>query len=532
MEFLDETIGIGLKKRAEKTPNNLAVITDEHRYTWLEIDLMSDYLAVQMMKKGIKKGDKVGIIGVNSPDWMFYFFAIAKIGAVSVLFNTRFKEKEIRHCIDITHLKHIFFSKNFENVSYENMLQNIIQSNYSEITASKMDKSYGEWRKICIDNKLRKDVFNMDIFADSSSAATIMFTSGTTGASKGVELRHYSVVNNSKAIQTTLNWNSSDVMCVAVPLFHSFGMTGCVLASMQCGCGMYLAKSTRTLDICEGIQKEKCTVMNGVPSMFLAMYRNGKRNAFDLSSIKSGLIAGSHIFPQDYFEILTVFPNMKLQPSYGQTETSPCVTLCHLDDTIETKSKCAGRPIDGVEVRIQKLDGSICGINVEGEIQVKGYNVMIGYVDNEKATKKAFTKDGWLKSGDLGYIKEDGNLVVTGRIKNLIIRGGENISPTEIENAIRRTVGDREVKVMGVPTKVLQEEIVACIEGEGDEELQNKIVNALKNEISDYKIPKYIAFMSEFPRNSTGKINERIIRDKMISEFTNIKRKNSKHNLL
>ena len=141
MEFLDETIGIGLKKRAEKTPNNLAVITDEHRYTWLEIDLMSDYLAVQMMKKGIKKGDKVGIIGVNSPDWMFYFFAIAKIGAVSVLFNTRFKEKEIRHCIDITHLKHIFFSKNFENVSYENMLQNIIQSNYSEITASKMDKS-------------------------------------------------------------------------------------------------------------------------------------------------------------------------------------------------------------------------------------------------------------------------------------------------------------------------------------------------------------------------------------------------------
>ena len=266
--------------------------------------------------------------------------------------------------------------------------------------------------------------------------------------------------------------------------------------------------------------------MNGVPTMFLAMLRNKFRDRFDLTSIKSGVIAGSQIFPQDYKDICEMFKGINLQPSYGQTETSPCVTICSIDDPIDVKANTVGKVIPNVEIRIMKKNSVVpCGKNVEGEIQVKGYNVMQGYISNPEETKAAFTEDGWLKTGDLGYIREDDNLVVTGRFKNLIIRGGENISPVEIEKAIKEVLDNQDVKVLGVPTIVLQEDIVACIEEKEDEELREKIMNHLKETISDYKIPQKIFFIEDMPRNSTGKINEKVLKDKVMADMMRNKRK-------
>ena len=523
LKFLEKTIGQLLEMRAKCTPDKPALIVEEGVYTWREINSIANYICDEMAQWGVKEGDHVGIIGINSDSWVFHYFAAVKLGAGAVLFNTRFKQAEIERGIALTDLKHFFYSRNFENVSYEETMKKLLYPNTTVRCCMDMEKTYEQWKKIAKES----ENLNFEASTDFNAVTSLLFTSGTTGNSKGVQLTHYNIVNNSLAMQSQMGWNEHDIMNVVVPLFHTFGVTGCILTMLH-ACGqMYLSQSTRSVDICSVIEKYKCTVMNGVPTMFLAMLRNERTKEFDLSSLKSGVIAGSQIFPQDYLDICSMFEGINLQPSYGQTETSPCVSLCSIDDPIEIKANTSGKAIEGVQIRIMKKNAKEpCGYNVEGEIQIKGYNVMAGYISNPEETKAAFTEDGWLKSGDLGYLREDGNLVITGRFKNLIIRGGENISPLEIEKALKEIVGQRDVKVFGVPTIVLQEDIVACIEGEGDEEFRQEIIKGLKERISDYKIPTHIFFMDEMPRNSTGKINEKVLKNKIIADLS-INRRNS-----
>lgn len=510
--------------RAGCTPDNPALIVKDGIYTWNDIRCIVDALCEDMLEMGIKKGDHVGIIGINSDSWIFHYFATVKLGAVAVLFNTRFTLKEIERCIGLTKLTHLFYSRNFEDVSYEDTVRRLLYPNTTVRRCCFMEKSYEQWKEKAKEGSLTY----FEPSSDCKSIANVLFTSGTTGNSKGVQLSHYSLLNNALAMTESMGWNEKDNMLTTVPLFHSFGITGCILSMLHSSCKMYLLQSTRSVDIFTAIEKYGCTIMNGVPTMFLAMLRNENRKNFDLTSLKSGIIAGSQIFPQDYIDICSMFEEINLQPSYGQTETSPCVTMCKREDPVDIKANTVGRVIPGVEIRTMKKGAAKpCGVNVEGEIQVRGYNVMEGYISNPEETKNAFTEDGWLKTGDLGYIREDGNLVVTGRFKNLIIRGGENISPVEIERAIKEIVGKVEVKVFGVPTIVLQEDIAACVEMKGDDELKNKIKEYLKGRISDYKIPKYIFFMEDMPRNSTGKVNEKFLKNKVIADISAKKRKSS-----
>ena len=509
--------------RASQYPDRPALIVKDGVYTWKDIDSIANYICVEMQERGVKEGDHVGIIGINSDSWLFHYFAAVKLGAVAVLFNTRFTPAEIERGIGITDLKHFFYSRNNEHKSYEDIMANLLYPKTPVRHCVDMEKSFEQWKAIADENK---DV-KFPSSTDYNAVTNVLFTSGTTGNSKGVQLTHYNLLNNSLAMTLNMGWNENDIMNIAVPLFHTFGITGCVLAMMHVCGQMYLLQSTRTVDKCHAIEKYKCTVMSGVPTMFLAMLRNEHRKEYDISSVKSGIIAGSQIFPQDYLDICKMSDGINLQPSYGQTETSPCISICRLDDPIEIKATTVGRPIDGVSVRIvRKGDTVPCGCNVEGEIQVQGYNVMAGYISNIEATKETFTEDGWLKTGDLGYIREDGNLVITGRVKNLIIRGGENISPVEIETAIKSIIGSKyEVKVFGVPTVVLQEDIVACIEIDGNPDLAQEIKDKLRGQISDYKIPSYIFFMDEMPKNSTGKVSEKMLKNKIIADLSMMKGK-------
>ncbi len=516
MIFFKKTIGQILNSKVLKTKDEIALIASDGEYTWQDVSDITNFISKEMMDIGIKKGDYVGIIGKNSESWLFHYLAVVKIGAVAVLLNTRFTGNEIKKCIALTETKFIFYSENNEERSYEEDFHQMLYPNSTVRYYREMERSFQQWQQISAEGNEIK----IEPFEDYDAVASVLFTSGTTGNSKGVQLTHYNLLNNSFAMKEKMGWDKSDIMCIAVPLFHTFGITGCVLAMIHASGKMHLLKSTRTIDICKDIEKYKCTIMNGVPTMFLAMLRNEKCKKYNLKSINSGIIAGSQIFPQDYIDICSMFDNINLQPSYGQTETSPCVTICDKDDTMEIKANTVGKVIDGVEVRIMKKDSDeASGCNVEGEIQVKGYNVMKGYVANTQETQEVFTQDGWIKTGDLGYLREDGNLVVTGRFKNLIIRGGENVSPIEIEAAIKEIIGQYEVKVLGIPTVVLQEEIVACIEGENREELKEIIYKRLQENISDYKIPKHIFFMKEIPRNSTGKINEKVLKNKIIAEI-------------
>lgn len=509
MELIRKTINEILKDRAKNTPESIGLIYEGASYTWREIDLISESLCFDLKKLGVKKGDKVGLYGMNSASWLFHFYAVQKIGAVAVLFSTCFKENDVERGIVLAGVDYLFYSEGYKGEDYKDIVARLNDKHIESVKMYLyMEKTEKTWKE-----KIKGEVLITEENIDPFDVALVIFTSGTTSYAKGVMLTHHNVVNNARQMNESMRWNKDDRMVVTVPLFHSFGITSCILASIDAGFEIVLMGHYRTVEVCQTIEKYKGTILNGVPSMFLAMLRNDERLKYDLSSVKSGIIAGSPINPKEYIEICSIFDDIKLQPSYGQSESSPCITIADYDDTIEKKSVTDGKVIEHVELRIRKLkDGSICKPGEEGEIEVRGYNVMKGYIGSGCETDKTITLDGWLKTGDLGVMSEDGYLSITGRLKNVIIRGGENVSPVEVENAIKDVVKNSEVKVFGVKSEVVQEEIVAAIETEGDKTLEGmkkEIQTHLKKTLCGYKIPRYIYFIDSMPRLGSGKIDEK-----------------------
>ena len=305
-----------------------------------------------------------------------------------------------------------------------------------------------------------------------------------------------------------MRWNENDKLCIAVPMFHCFGLTAGILACLISKTTMVIPESNRSSKIVKCIREHKCSILNGVPSMFLAIANKFPREEIASLNLKSGIIAGSFIGYEEFKYISDIFNDMKLQPSYGQTETSPCVTIANLDASIEEKAASAGRAIEHVDIRINGIEGALyCEKFVQGEIEVKGYNVMLGYYNNKFANENVFTDDGWLKTGDMGYIDDEKFLHISGRIKEMIIRCGENISPYEIENAIKELNEIKEVKVIGIESEIVQEEIVACIILKEKHSLTDiEIREFLKDRLAKYKIPAYIVRLEEFPYTTNEKI--------------------------
>jgi fatty-acyl-CoA synthase len=310
-------------------------------------------------------------------------------------------------------------------------------------------------------------------------------------------LSHYSVVNNAAALVEALHINENDKICVTVPLFHTFGITADMLVSLHSLCPMCIMEYFSLTNIFQWLEEGKCTVLNGVPSMFLGMLENSFRKDFDISSIKKGIIAGSPISIAEYNRICEGFKIDKLLMSYGQTETSPCVSISDYDEPIEAKADNAGKIIENVEVRIQ-----------DGEIQTRGYHVMQGYYELPEENAKVFTPDGWLKTGDAGFLDSQGRLHITGRLTEIIIRGGENISPREIESYIAECENIKQVKVTSIATPVIQEEIVACIITKDGKEMKPEVIqDYVGNYLAAYKVPKYVLTFDNFPLTTNGKID-------------------------
>ncbi|KXB73607.1 MAG: AMP-binding protein [Peptostreptococcus sp.] len=513
MELTNKTISEYLEDRAEMTPESAFIRHGEEIYTWKSVNNITSKMALVLLEQGVKKGDKVGIYGVNSSSWIIIFFALQKIGAVAVLINSCYKEKELYDCIKIADMKFLFYTTVCTGYTCDLIVEKLKKrSDLKKVNFYKIEHTYEEWMKIekreC---KIKRGIFDKP---NSEDTACILFTSGTTNICKGVILSHRSLVNNAREVCEQMRWTEKDSMCLVVPLFHCFGVNVSLLTSLIAGMTVTLLDKYKTVSVCEAIEKYKCTVLNGVPSMFLAMTKNPKFDEFDLSSLKSGIIAGSPIYKEDYIGICNKLKGMKLQTSYGLTEASPCVSISDYEDSIEKKAVSAGKVIDHIDVRIIDLDtGKECPRGQVGEIFVKGYNVTSGYLSSDPVVCDAVRPDGWLKTGDLAYMDEDSYLYIVGRRKNLIIRGGENISPQEIEECIKDYNNKLDVLVIGVKSDVLQEEIVAVIEGRQDDEMVGKIKEYMRDSISSYKIPKYFVFIESFPRNATGKINEKALKE-------------------
>ena len=509
MELVNMTVSKCFRERVKKTPDKIFMNHGKEVFTWSCVENLTDKVAKVFLEQGIKKGDRVGLVGVNSASWIIAFLSLQKIGAVAVLINPCFKEKELTDCIKIADINHMFYTNLCGDNSTDELMQNIKNNREtSHLKIYNIEKTYEEWIKLAKKNiNSKKEILEQE---DAKELACILFTSGTTNNCKGVMLSHYSIVNNAREVVEQMRWNENDKMCLSVPLFHCFGVTVSLLTTIIAGMSISLIHKYKTMHVCRVIEKNKCTVLNGVPSMFLAMIKNPRMKDYDLSSLKSGIIAGSPIYKNEYLDICKKLPGVKLQTSYGLTEASPCVSIADYDDDLDKKAKTSGKIISNVDVKIIDLKSNQeCIPNQVGEIYVKGYNVTKGYLASDPVICDAVQADGWLRTGDLAYIDDEGYLVVVGRRKNLIIRGGENISPVEIEEFIKEVKTGLDVFVFGMKSEILQEEIVACIEGKKDDEMIHKIKNHLNKNISKYKIPSYFVFVEKFPKNPTGKINEK-----------------------
>lgn len=516
MELVRKTIGDCLAWRVRQSPDAVAIEYWDKSYTWAELDLVSDYLAIRMNSFGMKKGDHVGIWSVNTPNWVLTFLALQKLGAVPVLINTCYKENELRDIIRYADIKYMYYGDGYKSLLYEPLIDQLKKEDWCQVerwipigrdgegkwmtqrSFFTAEKSKKELTKL---SRLKKQVLPDDI-------AGMLFTSGTTSIPKGVLLSHYNLVNNSLETALHMGWKESDKLFLVVPLFHCFGITSGLLSSIHSGCTIHLMKYFKTKKVLEHVDKYQCTVLNGVPSMFLAMIRNPEFSNYSLKSLQSGIIAGSPLSSREYISICQKIPGINLLPSYGQTETSPCVTLTDREDTFGRKAETAGRPISHVEVRIYGTQtGLILDHDKIGEIQVRGYNLMRGYYKLPKETEAVFMEDGWLRTGDLGYLDGDGYLHVVGRRKDMIIRAGENISPQEIENYIKDLANVQEVKVVGIPAEVVQEQIVACvILTPGTPFSETGILSYLTPRLAHYKIPSHVLEFKEFPMTASGKV--------------------------
>ena len=505
MSLIEKTIGQCLKERVCLTPDKKGVSSDGRYFTWRQADELSDRLAVRFMKFGICRGTHVAIWSFNTPESVFCWLALEKLGAVAVLVNTSYKNGELKNVLADSGAEYLFFGGDDGSGYFEEIMEELEKKQLPLLKKTMrledtvfLPELSGEERIALL--KTQKSVHPED-------TACMIFTSGTTSRPKGVLLSHRSLVNNSREMSAVMKWNESDVMCIAVPLFHCFGITAGILCGIHTGAQLHLLKKFRSLEIMEQVQKEGCTVLNGVPTMFLALVRNPEKNKYRLETLKSGIIAGSAIEPDEYMEICCSLKLKYLQPSYGQTESSPCITITRLDESPEQKSQSSGTVIDDAELRIQCTDEiNIQGVK-QGEILTRGYHVMKGYFGRPEETAEAIDEEGWLHTGDIGYLDSQHHLHVIGRKKEMIVRGGENISPAEIEQCISHLSQVAQVKVLGIKAEVLQEEVAACIVLRDHAELTgDEVRQQVKRHLADYKVPKYVYFLPELPMTSSGKV--------------------------
>ena len=508
MRLIKKTIAECLRSRVKESGDKIALEADEQRYTWKDLDTLSDYMVGRMLSCGIRKGTHVGIWSTNSPNWIIVFLALTKIGAVPILLNTCYSTEEMAKVLRYADVEFVYYGEGYKKLVYEDMVVQLKDELQDQVkrwiyigrdTARRWmtEESFVFAERM---KKVTKEIGGYIRKVSPEDTAAILFTSGTTAMPKGVMLSHYNLVNSSLETCEHMKWGADDKMLIAVPLFHCFGITSSLLSSIHTGFCMHVIEYYKTVTVLRSVQDYHCTLLNGVPSMFLAVVNNPLHKEYDLSSLRRGIIAGSPLSPEDYMLIRREIPSLVLHASYGQTETSPCVSIGDVGDSDEDNAHSAGQVIRHCEVAIMGNDGKQVPVGTDGEICVRGYNVMQGYYHLPEATAKA------IDTGDLGHVDARNFLYVTGRIKEMIIRGGENISPREIEAAILKYPGIREVKVIGLPAAVLQEMIVACIVPEEGTTISNAgLMTHLENHLA-YKLPAHIVRMDALPVNASGKI--------------------------
>jgi len=501
--------------------------TCDYTRTYPEFRDDVDAFARSLIAMGVKPGDHVAIWATNIPAWYITFWATVKIGAVLVTVNTAYKIHELEYLLRQSDTHTLVMCDAYKDSDYIKIINDLLPELKDAkkghplhfrklpflrniITCESTQPGCWNWEEALAagDGVPHEEVYRRASMIDKHDVCNMQYTSGTTGFPKGVMLTHYNVVNNGKAIGDCMDLSTADRMMIQVPMFHCFGMVLAMTASMTHGVTMSPIPAFSPTKGLDCINREKITCFHGVPTMFIAMLSHPDFEKTDFSNMRTGIMAGSPC-PIKVMEQVIDKMNMKdICITYGQTEASPATTMSKTTDTIETRVNTVGGPIFGVECKIVDPEtGEELPDNCDGEFVARGYNIMKGYYKMPEATAAAIDKDGWLHTGDLCRRLPDGNYKVTGRIKDMIIRGGENIYPKEIEDFIYTHPKVSDVQVIGVPDKAYGEEIMACvILKEGETSSADEIKKYVLDHMAKHKVPRYVAFVSSFPMNAAGKI--------------------------
>ncbi|PQV47144.1 AMP-binding protein [Paraburkholderia sp. BL21I4N1] len=538
----DATVSQFLRDTAQRFPTRPAVVFREQgiRWTWREFADEIDVLASGLAALGIVKGDRVGIWSPNRVEWLLTQFATARIGAVLVNINPAYRLAELEYALNKVDCKAIIAAERFKSSMYLQMLQELAPELASaapgDLHAARLPglrivirmcdtETPGmlSFSEVVEQGRATLDLAKLDAAAATLHAdepINIQFTSGTTGNPKGATLTHRNVVNNARYIAMAMRLSEQDGLCIPVPLYHCFGMVLAVLACVSVGANMvFPGEGFDPAATLAAVAEEKCTALHGVPTMFIAELDHPDFAAYDLSRLRTGIMAGSPCPIETMKKVVSRMHLSEVTIAYGMTETSPVSFQSSTTDPLDKRTTTVGRIQPHLEVKIVDPLGEIVPVGETGELCTRGYSVMQGYWGDEAKTRESI-EDGWMHTGDLATLDADGYCNIVGRLKDMLIRGGENIYPREIEEFLFRHPKIQSVQVFGVPDAKYGEEVCAWVVlRSGEQATAEDIQQFCQGQIAHYKVPKYIRFVDELPMTVTGKVQKFIMRERMMSEL-------------
>ncbi|MCX7143635.1 MAG: AMP-binding protein [Proteobacteria bacterium] len=536
--FIGRTIGSFLDEAASRWPTRIAVVSRHQNICWsyAEFKQEVDRFAAGLLTLGLRPGDRCGIWSPNNAEWILTQFAVARIGVILVTINPAYRTSELEYALNKAGCRALVLAERFKSSDYISMLKELAPELVSQPKAAfRCARLHSLEYVICIGEPRLSAIWSFsDVhtlgsesefrLADEISARlqfdeaiNIQFTSGTTGHPKGATLSHHNILNNGYFVGETLRLTDSDRLCLAVPLYHCFGMVMAVLGCLTHGSAIVIAaEAFEPRAVLTTIQTERCTVFYGVPTMFIAVLGDPEFARFDLTSLRSGIMAGSPCPVEVMRKVITAMHMPEVTICYGMTETSPVSFQSAIEDPVERRVSTVGRVHPHVEVKIVDEQGRVVPRGAPGELLTRGYSVMLGYWDDAERTREAIDPAGWMHTGDLAVIDEADYCNIVGRIKDMVIRGGENIFPREVEEFLYTHPSVADVQVFGVFDPKYGEELCAWIRlREGANVDENAIRGFCEGKIARFKVPRYLRFVEGFPMTVTGKVQKFVMRQEM-----------------